>query len=414
MAKTKATIKQLQHNDGWNSFLSGLGSIKDKSQSITYSKKPVNDAAFELLLESDGLLPQIIDKIITPLVGIDIEYVGDSTGAFYNKMKSMKLKNHLKLCMYDYLTRGKAYLLFDKRYNVLRHIPMGYITPITDSKDKDIYSPTFGQYKYFSLATELESDPISIENLIYWEAKGSSLARRCTPSIIELGVGYQIIAHLQQEAVVGRFTIPELGKMLLNAEGINSVMARLKAADRGKGVINSILLGKDETFTRDEVTFQNWDKILLKQQEQVSAISGIPVSMLFAVSGGGMNSNGIGDIQNFQDYIIGLWQDLIDEPVLKISKAFNSKITDVVPHTNWIDRIGLEVQAKKVQAEVDKLYFDMGVLDSRTIELNRFVNGFSYETELSKARASNKLENLEQRRSANVSLSGGNGRPSGS
>jgi len=400
-----------QHNDGWDQLLSGLGGAKDKSQNLRYEAPRFDKQTVTDMLANEGILNSIVDITVQQLMAIDFEFVGDVDGKFYNLMRDLGLRQELRKCIYDYLTIGEAYLFFDAPLKIIRHLPNGTVTPVQDSKDNDIYSKTFGQFKEYKLNSVQDTEPIPGTNILYWNVQGKSLAEKCMQPVINLLVGYQIIVHLQQESVVGRFTIPELGKMLLDDKGVSQVMMRLMAADRGKGVINSILLGKEETFTRDQIAFQNWDAILLKQQEHIAAVSRIPISNIFSINQSGLNASGRGDVENFQDYILTTWQNLLDMPILKLAKAFNSKITDVAPQYEWMDRIEINQKVRKLQAETDKLYFDMGVLSGKDIEENRFINGYSFETVLKRPGAQPKKKTMEERRGEFQDVGG---RPAGS
>jgi phage-related protein (TIGR01555 family) len=406
----RAAARIEQHNDGWNGLLSGLGGQKDKSQNLRFQAPLVTDKDVNDMLRTEGILNSIIEITIQQIMGIDFEFVGDTNGAFYDLMRELRLKDELKKVLYDYFTGGKAFLFFDPGMKIIRHLTPEQISPNTDSLDKDLYSPTFGEYKEYKLNSLSDTQPISGSNVLHWETKGDSLAKKCVQPIISLLVGYQIITHLQQESVVGRFTIPELGKMLLDDAGINAVMMRLKAADRGKGVINSILLGREEQFTRDQVTFQNWDAIILKQQEHIAAVCRIPISNIFSINQSGLNASGRGDVENFQDYILTTWQTLLDSKILKLAKAFNKSITDVAPQYEWMDRIEIKVKSRKVQAEIDKMYFDMGVVSGRELEENRFTHGYSFETVLKRPAAEPKKKTLDERRGEFQNVGG---RPAG-
>jgi phage-related protein (TIGR01555 family) len=123
----------------------------------------------------------------------------------------------------------------------------------------------------------------------------------------------------------------------------------------------------------------------------VSGVTNIPVTKLFGRSSAGMNSTGEGEQSNYYDLIkseqeikiLPQLQKLVD--YINVASELKIRVKEPTVEFNSLyqktDKGQLEEQ--KIQADIDAIYIQQGVLDPQEVAKSRFgANGFSFETEV--------------------------------
>ena len=129
-----------------------------------------------------------------------------------------------------------------------------------------------------------------------------------------------------------------------------------------------------------------WDRFA----ETIASVSGIPVSVLFGRSPAGLNATGKQELE--------LWNNKIEEyrndelkpfldwifKILKNEKELRNKGIDFTWEFHPLITLDeeLEARTRKLNAEIDKIYVEMGAVDAATIFNQRYRDGQSFDNNI--------------------------------
>lgn len=218
----------------------------------------------------------------------------------------------------------------------------------------------------------------------YW---GFGVVQACIQELSNLGVSWNAIAGLFQESVIGKYKLNNLEQLL--AEGDEAAIeARMENIQLSKSVINGVMLGAEEDYTRDTLPFTGVADVIDRLLMMVSSTVGIPVSLLFGRGAAGMNATGEGDARQYYDGIASE-QDKQLKP--KLVELLGLMHPYVAPETNadelsprfvpcWSPSQQELVEMHLKQAQADDIYIQNGTLGALEVRQNRFEGGYSFET----------------------------------
>lgn len=116
------------------------------------------------------------------------------------------------------------------------------------------------------------------------------------------------------------------------------MLKRFGLAATAKGINGALLLDGEEDYDQKSANFSTLPQIVDTFRQAVSAATGIPVTLLFGVSPGGMNATGESDIRGYYDRIkaeqeleIEPAMDVLDECLIR--SALGSRPEEI--HYNW-------------------------------------------------------------------------------
>src|SRR5690606_13426904 len=191
-----------------------------------------------------------------------------------------------------------------------------------------------------------------------------------------------------QDYVNNVIKIPSLGEKIASDCGDGVVSKRLDIINLSKSVANMLVLDKEEELIKITTNISGLPELLDRFMQTMSAVSGIPVTLLFGRSAAGMNATGDNDIRNFYD-LIKQWQEYKLKPCLEklVKYIFLSKRgpTKGIQPDNWGIKFtplwqNTEEQIalmRRTIAETDRIYIESGVLDPNEVAISRF-GGDSY------------------------------------
>ena len=106
--------------------------------------------------------------------------------------------------------------------------------------------------------------------------------------------------RLLDRSVQAVYAMKGLANLLNTEAGEDKVLRRLQTLDRARGVLSSIAIDADgENYDFKSVTFSGVKDIIDSTCNMLSAVTGIPQTVLFGRSPAGMNATGDGDLENF-------------------------------------------------------------------------------------------------------------------
>jgi hypothetical protein len=190
------------------------------------------------------------------------------------------------------------------------------------------------------------------------------------------------------ECVIGKLKLSNLVE-LLSEGNTQAVYTRMEIINYSKSVLNMMVLGPEEDFIRDSANLTGIPLIMDRFQINLSAVSGIPVTLLFGRSPAGENSTGESDTRAYYDSIKSKQKNWLQAPLQTLINHINTylkvvAIEDTALKFNgvWEPTESEVVNMRKAQAEIDAVYITNGVVTPEEVAESRFANGYSFETKI--------------------------------
>lgn len=414
----------LTNEDGWKNLLSGLGLRgRDKTTSVSPALAPrLRDHDLLNIYMGDGLGSKIVKKKADDMVRAGWEIPGDEKGVLKKSQKDLGVKKVLAqalsmnrlfggcLVMMDIANSG----LPDTPYNPERGRPgklrslKVFTSPriLFDVTDlgTDPTSPWFEEVERFRIQKRYGGEfilhrsrclvfkglpiPDTLDNGadyldMYW---GLSCLDPVYTYLAQHGSLLQGFGHLGQEFSVSKLKLSNLEQMV--AEGDYTAMEkRMEVIAMTKSIINAILLGEGEEFSRDNITFSGAPELLDRFQMSLSGSAGYPVSLLFGRSAAGLNATGDSDLQGYYDEVKSLQETELEPELMKLLTVLNYGEGSPVDPKDltltfapvWEPSAKEQADMRKTVAETDNIYVTMGAVSAKEVRAARFANGYSQE-----------------------------------
>ena len=418
-------IRNAIKNDGWMNLFSGLGTKADKKKS-THAVPTgfLFDAELETIYADDGLGARVIDLLPDDMMkqGWHYEFENEKEGAeefskvYHKAFKDMHANDKItKALKWARLYGGCLILLgvYDgekldeplnlnkiKSFENLKIIPRNNVMYGTMEFQMDETKPHYGQVEYYPVTfytgrkyetvrihysrvielhgIEIPSSEASIipMEFRYW---GISVFQRIQDRLKELAGSFGSLANLLHEVTIGKYKYKDLAEIMSTDGGEKLVQNRLQAMDMMKSSFHSVLMDTEENFERDTLSFAGVSDVLYQFMMLTSASTGYPMTKLFGISPGGLNSTGESDMYQYYDmvrakqqtellpilerlvHIISEWQR-VPEPRIE----FN-------PLEQMTEKEQAELDEKKANTEYRKMetyqgYIDMGIMSPEVAE----------------------------------------------
>ena len=420
-----AEKKQAVRNDGWMNLFTGLGTRADKTKT-THAVPTgfLTDAEKEIVYADDGLGARVIDLLPDDMMKQGWLYVFEDEkegmedfSKVYNKIfkeirANYKISQALKwarlyggalilLGVYDGEPLAQPLTLIKiKRFENLRIIPRNNVMYGTMEFQMVESKPHYGQVEYYPVSfytgrqyqvkrihysrvielkgVEIPSSEASLIPLEYryW---GLSVFQRIQDRLKELGSSFSSLANLLNELTIGKYKYKDLAMIMSSEDGGERVQKRLQAMDMMKSVFHSVLLDTDEAFERDTLSFGGVSDVLYQFMMMTSAATGYPMTKLFGISPGGMNSTGDADMYQYYDMVKAKQETellpIIDRLVKIISEWQRIPEPGIVfnPLEQMTEKEQAELEEKKANTEYRKMetyqgYIDMGIMSPDIVE----------------------------------------------
>ena len=424
-------IKNQIKNDGWANLFSGMGTKADKRKSTKAVPNGfLMDFELETVYADDGLGARVIDLLPDDMMkqGWHYNFTSEKEG-FEEKSKiydvvfktigaNKKINQALKwarlyggclilLGVYDGETLDKPLNLSKvKNFENLKIIPRNNVMYGTMEWQMNPEEPHYGQVEYYPVSFYVGREwkvqrvhysrvielhgieiPSSEASLIpmefrYW---GISVIQRIQDRLKDLGASFSSLANLMHELSIGKYKYKDLAEIMASEGGEKLIQNRLQAMDMMKSTFHSILMDMDEDYVRDTLSFGGVSEVLYQFMMLTSASTGYPMTKLFGISPGGLNSTGESDMYQYYDmvrakqmtellpilerlvHIISVWQN-VEEPTIE----FN-------PLEQMTEKEQAELDEKKANTEKTKadtyqMYIDMGIMTPEMVEELEFGN----------------------------------------
>ena len=413
--------------DGWINVLTGLGMRgRDKNINAHFRlEKIFEQAELDQLYRSDGVTRRIMDIVPAEMIRQGWEIEGDSNQDINRKMELIKANlNLVTLLRWARLYGGSLCVMgiadglpleepVDER-NIRDvkwlHVFDRYQSFSRDGTfEKDLNSPNYGYpnvytvndtrtgalfYVHHSRILRVDWSILPPRQQNFNNGWGDPLIQSIYDELRNYSTAFANAGLIMQDFVNYTLSIPNLAELIASQCADNQVMKRLDILNLTKGATNTMILDAEEKYEKASTNISGIPELLDRFMLALSAVSGIPVSLLFGRSAAGMNSTGDNDVRNFYD-MVKQEQESKLKPVLEkltryIMLSKNGPFGGNEPE-NWsIQFVPLwqnteeqEAIVRKIVAETDAIYLDRGVLDPAEVAVSRFGgNRWSMNTEV--------------------------------
>lgn len=416
-------------SDGWSNLLTGLGTVADKSKHTRARNSAIiSDIELEAIYADDGLGARIVDLLPEDMLkkGWHYEFENEKedlenvSKKYDDILESIHIHDKLSEAFKWARLYGGAIIVigaFDgqdlsqplnirriKTFENLKVIPRPNIQFGTMQFQTDPKKPRFGEVEYYPISFKvgdsyqmmkvhysrvIEVHGIKVpytgnSNILseyrYW---GLPVLQRVKDNLANLGSSFGSISSLMQELCIGKYKFKDLAEILSAPDGEKLIQNRVSVMDVMKSTFHSILMDGDDEFIRDTLSLGGVSEVLYQFMMIVSSNTGYPMTRLFGISPGGLNSTGDSDTYTYYDMVESK-QQLELKPILKrlieiISVWQKLEMPEICinPIEQMTEKEQAELEQMKATTEKTKMetyqgYIDMGIMEPAVVEVLEF------------------------------------------
>jgi phage-related protein (TIGR01555 family) len=323
--------------DGLRNLVAGLGTSRDKGGQAEYTQPVYDPLQLLTAYRASSLVRRVVDlpaedacrewrewqAEAEQITAIEAE---EARLGLQGKMLEARRQARLFGGAALLIGTGDADPMQPLRPDTIKRAGLKYLTVLTFSDmtagdiERDPSSPNFGRPKHWHMTTVaggnllihpsrlviLHGIPpmtgLGIESLSGW---GESVLLGMLDAIKRVDEVAGNILSLVYEAKIDVVKIPDL-MMNLQQRGTEyeaEVIRRMTLAATGKGINGTLILDALEEYEQKSAGFSALPETLDRFMQLASAASGIPMTLLFGMSAGGLNATGESDVRGYYDRV---------------------------------------------------------------------------------------------------------------
>lgn len=205
---------------------------------------------------------------------------------------------------------------------------------------------------------------------------GCSTLQSCVDQLTRLGMSHQWANMLLERSQQAVHKIPGLSNTLRQPNGEQLMQKRVDVVDMVRGILNTIVIDGEEDYVVSSQSMTGIPDVLDRFAESLSAVTGIPVTVLMGRSPGGMSATGKSDLDNWYARIESMQNDILRKPLLRLIRYIKISLNAgsemdfklcfkplaIMSNNEKATVSKLKADANKVQSEADINYAGIGVL----------------------------------------------------
>lgn len=407
-------IEGFQRGDGWKNIITGLGkSDRDPTLQSTFQRNFLLDVReLDNLYSHSALAARISDlpAFYSTKEGITVDVEPETQQQITAWMESVgAMKTIANLVRWSQHYGGAIAVLglddgldpeLPLNENTIKSLDHTTVVDRWDvpqlDVERDRQSPEFGQITHYHIHNPMSGNrsrihasrvlrvdgvKVSGRQLLESQGWGWSIMERVRDAVRSYGESMSYVEHIIRDFTQDVYQINNLSQLLEKDKG-EQIRERMRIIRLSKSILNAVIIGKEENYEKRSTTVAGLDKILTELQFQLSAETGIPVSLLFGRSAAGMNATGENDIRNYYDFIGGYQESNLRDPVrrfIELSGLVKDSGVKALPPA-WSYKFNpLWKMSDKELADIDKLNSDAeanrvnaGILQPEEIALSKY------------------------------------------
>lgn len=406
--------------DGWMNAFTGTGTKKDKR---FYTKNTFLGAmTFDELTNiyrSDGIGTRVVKIPALDMTRNGFLVSGEDSEKVNTVLDELSINKTLQEALIlDRLFGGSVVLMYINDGNKLdTPVNVNNIREITGFQVYDRYDVTFstadlyqdptnakyGKAQYYmvnnismgsvfkvheSRLLVFEGDFLPLRARIQNNWWGDSVLESVYDRIKGIAEGYISSEHILSEFVANVLKIKNLDTLLADDEGTKEVKIRLQMLDISRHTQNTYILDDNESLERISASTTGIGELLEVLKNSVSAVSGIPILKLYGEQAQGLGGEAQGTLRLYYDDIQAMQEQKLKTPLEKLVSYVYAMIGEQEQWTIkfnplWQPTQKEKLETQKMQADIDSIYYGMGIPEE-VIIMNRFGGSeFCYDTILS-------------------------------
>ena len=412
----QGSVSSSVKGDGWMNILTGLG-VRGRDKNLATSFRmcvKLGPATLDEIYRADGMTRRIIDIVPEEMVRQGWEIENDPTGFIGVRLDELNINaTMMNMLRWSRLYGGSLGVLgiadgrsLEEPVNMQNvrelkwiHVFDRYsVSSANGTIDTDLNSPNYGKPIHY-----LVSDPRTGGTFVVhhsrtircdwneltprWTRDNDGWADPVLQSIYEELKNYSsafancgVIIH---DFVNSVLKIPGLGQLLASQCGDSQVTQRINILNMAKSTLNTMVIDGEEDYSKLTTNVAGISDLLDRFMLTLSAVTGIPITLLFGRAPSGLNATGEADIRNFYDMIKqkqqGKLRSMLNRVIELIFLSKDGPYKGIEPKDwnlefmpLWQNSEEEEANLRKTVAETDAIYIDRGVLDPSEVAISRF------------------------------------------
>lgn len=195
---------------------------------------------------------------------------------------------------------------------------------------------------------------------------GLSMSQLAMPTIENFLKMRQSVANILQNFSLRGIQTNLAGLLSGDSDSLASVVQRVQIITQQASNEGILLLDKElEAFFQHTTPLSNVDKLLDQARDNMCAVANIPRMVLFGISPEGMNASAAGELEVFEQYVVGMQETLFRHNLEKVLQIVQLSVLGKVDPDIVFDFVPLrELNEKDLaiirlqNAQADNIYFN--------------------------------------------------------
>jgi len=226
----------------------------------------------------------------------------------------------------------------------------------------------------------------------YWN---DSILNNLQAAIRDFQASYDSAHALILDFAQAVYKVKNLADIVGSPDGQKKIQDRIAIIELTRSVLRAAIVDADgEDFERKTTSMQGLDKVLDAISRKFTSSTEYPHTILLGEAPSGLGATGESEKNDYYDLVLREQKQVL-KPKLKrifeiIFSAGDGPTNGKIPEKWDLEFAPLKhlnkketIEARKTQAETDKIYIEAGVVDSDEVGLSRFGSGeYNFETEI--------------------------------
>jgi len=203
------------------------------------------------------------------------------------------------------------------------------------------------------------------------DRRGGRVLDRINRDVLNYNVTLRNVLMIIERISQGILKFSGMANMLQTPEGEESIRKRVHQVDMCRSIDNTVVIDAEDDYQQHNLSVSGLNQILQEYQTALSAVSEIPVTVLFGRSPGGLLSTGESDLENYYNMINRIQETKLKPIILYLNNLLSVALDVIaeVPEEYNIEFNPLWNLNEKEEAEVSKIK-----IDAEKVEVDNLVS----------------------------------------
>lgn len=399
---TKLAKEVVSRVDGWINTYTGLGTALDKTAYTTHSRQTQQSPQYyENLFHDNRIARRCVELPAQEMVrvGFDIETADAKydQAALMDRWRELALDSMMARATALAKATGGAALVLgvddgndtalplnESRIKSLRWVRLVGRQALLPRTHYGVSSDKFGSVETYEVrfaSTSSDNQPSQVvheSRVVVFDGEwvtdtrraenggwGDSAFHSLEEGLAAVGSSFQSLGHMLVDSSQAVMKIKDLHQiMAMNSEGDEAIRQKLRLVQMGRSIARAIVLDADgEEFAYHDRSFAGVTDSVYATMYFLSALSGIPVTLLFGMSPGGLQATGDADIEFFYSRIASDQTTYLKPRHSRLLKILMLSLGKGMPAKWDIAYRPLRQMSEKERAELRKITSEADAID---------------------------------------------------